>query len=240
MNKIEQLQQILDESSRIVFFTGAGVSTESGIPDFRSQDGLYHQKYKYPPEQIISHSFFVSHPEEFYEFYRDRMIYPDARGNDCHLKIAEYEKTGKHITVVTQNIDGLHQLAGSTNVYELHGTVLRNYCEKCGKEYGLEAVTESTGVPHCDCGGIIKPDVILYEEPLNSDVMNGAIYEISRADCMVILGTSLVVYPAAGLVYYFSGKHLVVVNKTATPQDGNAELVINDKVGEVFKQLIAR
>ncbi len=237
MDKVEELQKILDDSHNIVFFTGAGVSTESGIPDFRSQDGLYNLKYKYPPEHIISHSFFYAHTEEFFEFYKDKMIYPQAKPNACHKKIAEFEKSNKVITVVTQNIDGLHQMAGSSRVLELHGSILRNYCEKCHREYDVDHVLNSRGIVRCECGGIVKPDVVLYEEPLNQEIMFQAVNAISKADCLIILGTSLVVYPAAGLINYFTGKHLVVVNKTATPQDGFAELVINENVGVVFNQL---
>lgn len=227
------LQEIIDDSKRIVFFGGAGVSTESGIPDFRSVDGLYNQKYKYPPEMIISHSFFERNPEEFYRFYRDRMIFPDAKPNSAHIKLAEWEKRGILSAVVTQNIDGLHQLAGSQNVIELHGSVHRNYCTKCGKFYPLSAVTESDGVPRCECGGTIKPDVVLYEESLKSEDIENAVSEIASADTLIIGGTSLVVYPAAGLVRYFNGKHLVVINKSEI-NAGNAELVINDSIGKVM------
>ena len=227
------LQEIIDDSKRIVFFGGAGVSTESGIPDFRSVDGLYNQQYKYPPEMIISHSFFERNPEEFYRFYRDRMIFPDAKPNSAHIKLAEWEKRGILSAVVTQNIDGLHQLAGSKNVIELHGSVHRNYCTKCGKFYPLSAVTESDGVPRCECGGTIKPDVVLYEESLKSEDIENAVSEIASADTLIIGGTSLVVYPAAGLVRYFNGKHLVVINKSEI-NAGNAELVINDSIGKVL------
>ena len=231
--KIEQLKKIVEKSQKIVFFGGAGVSTESGIPDFRSVDGLYNQKYKYPPEMIISHSFFERNPEEFYRFYRDRMIFPDAKPNAAHIKLAEWEKRGILSAVVTQNIDGLHQLAGSKNVIELHGSVHRNYCTKCGKFYPLSAVTESDGVPRCECGGTIKPDVVLYEESLKSEDIENAVSEIASADTLIIGGTSLVVYPAAGLVRYFNGKHLVVINKSEI-NAGNAELVINDSIGKVM------
>lgn len=227
------LQEIIDDSRKIVFFGGAGVSTESGIPDFRSVDGLYNQHYKYPPEMIISHSFFVQNPEEFYRFYRDRMIFPNALPNAAHKKLAEWEKRGILSAVVTQNIDGLHQLAGSKNVIELHGSVHRNYCTKCGKFYPLSAVTETDGVPRCECGGVIKPDVVLYEESLKSEDIENAVLEISSADTLIIGGTSLVVYPAAGLVRYFNGKHLVVINKSGI-NAGNAELVINDSIGKVL------
>lgn len=227
------LQEIIDDSRKIVFFGGAGVSTESGIPDFRSVDGLYNQQYKFPPEMIISHSFFVQNPEEFYRFYRDRMIFPNALPNAAHKKLAEWEKRGILSAVVTQNIDGLHQLAGSKNVIELHGSVHRNYCTKCGKFYPLSAVTETDGVPRCECGGVIKPDVVLYEESLKSEDIENAVLEISSADTLIIGGTSLVVYPAAGLVRYFNGKHLVVINKSEI-NAGNAELVINDSIGKVL------
>lgn len=230
------LQEIIDESKRIVFFGGAGVSTESGIPDFRSVDGLYNQQYDYPPEQIISHSFFVRDPEEFYRFYRDRMIYEDAKPNAAHLKLAMLEERGVLSAVVTQNIDGLHQMAGSKNVIELHGSIHRNYCTKCGKFYPLSAITGSTGIPKCSCGGTIKPDVVLYEESLKSEDIEGAVSEISSADTLIIGGTSLVVYPAAGLVRYFNGKHLVVINKSEI-NAGNAELVINDSIGKVFESV---
>lgn len=231
------LQEIIDDSKRIVFFGGAGVSTESGIPDFRSADGLYSQQYKYPPEQIVSHTFFTRYPDEFYRFYRDRMIFPDAKPNAAHLKLAELERAGKLSAVITQNIDGLHQAAGSKNVIELHGSVHRNYCTKCGKFYGLSAVTESAGIPECECGGRIKPDVVLYEESLNSEDIENAVTEIASADTLIIGGTSLVVYPAAGFVDYFKGKHLVVINKSPTNADKNAELVIADSIGEVLGKI---
>ncbi len=231
------LQEIIDDSEKIVFFGGAGVSTESGIPDFRSVDGLYNQKYDYPPETIISHSFFMRYPEEFYRFYRDKMIFPDAKPNAAHKKLAELEKCGKLSAVVTQNIDGLHQAAGSKSVIELHGSVHRNYCTKCGKFYPLSAITESAGVPKCGCGGTIKPDVVLYEESLKTEDIERAVSEISAADTLIIGGTSLVVYPAAGLVRYFKGKHLVVINKSEINTD-NAELVINDSIGEVMSKIV--
>lgn len=234
------LQEIIDESSRIVFFGGAGVSTESGIPDFRSVDGLYNQQYKYPPEQIISHSFYMRNPEEFFRFYRDRMIFSEAKPNAAHLKLAELEKAGKLSCVITQNIDGLHQAAGSKNVVELHGSVHRNYCEKCGKFFPLSAVTECSGVPLCECGGRIKPDVVLYEEGLNDADITKAVNEIAAADTLIIGGTSLVVYPAAGLVRYFGGKHLVVINKSEISTGKTAELVINDSIGKVLGDIIVR
>lgn len=235
--KIKRLGEMISECGRIVFFGGAGVSTESGIPDFRSVDGLYNQKYKYPPEMIISHSFFKARPEEFYEFYRDRMIFEDAKPNKAHIYLAELEKKGKLRAVVTQNIDSLHTLAGSKNVFELHGSVMRNYCERCGRFYPLSFITGTTGVPRCDCGGIVKPDVVLYEESLDDKVLRGAIDAISKADMMIIGGTSLVVYPAAGLINYFNGKYLVLINKSETPQDKSADLVIHEKIGEVFSRL---
>ena len=228
------LQSMIDESSRIVFFGGAGVSTESGIPDFRSADGLYSQKYRYPPEQIISHSFFMRDPEEFYRFYRDRMIYPEAKPNAAHLKLAELERAGKLSAVITQNIDGLHSAAGSRNVIELHSSVHRNHCMKCGKPFGLEYILSVPGVPRCDCGGIVKPDVVLYEEPLDEDCINRAINAISEADMLIIGGTSLAVQPAAGLIRFFNGRRLAVINKTPTYADDEADIVINASIGEAL------
>ncbi|MCD8049039.1 MAG: NAD-dependent protein deacylase [Clostridia bacterium] len=228
---------MIEECENIVFFGGAGVSTESGIPDFRSVDGLYNQKYKYPPEMIISRSFFERNTEEFYDFYRDRMIFEDAKPNAAHEYLAALEKKGKLKAIVTQNIDSLHTAAGSKNVFELHGSVMRNYCMKCGKFYGLDAVTKSRGVPKCDCGGIIKPDVVLYEEMLDDACMRGAVKAISKADMLIIGGTSLVVYPAAGLINYFDGKYLVLINKSVTAQDSKADLVIHDAIGKVFSEL---
>lgn len=228
------LQSMIDESSRIVFFGGAGVSTESGIPDFRSADGLYNQKYRYPPEQIISHSFFLHDPEEFYRFYRDRMIYREAKPNAAHLKLAELERAGKLSAVITQNIDGLHSDAGSQNVIELHGSIRRNRCMNCGRPYTLEQIINTTGVPRCECGGIIKPDVVLYEEPLDEDCINRAINAISGADMLIIGGTSLVVQPAAGFIGFFRGKYLAVINKTPTPADKKADIVINASIGETL------
>lgn len=233
--EIEELQKIIDDSSRIVFFGGAGVSTESGIPDFRSADGLYHQEYKYSPEQIISHSFFLRYPEAFYEFYKDKMMYLNAKPNSAHLKLAELERAGRLLAVVTQNIDGLHQQAGSKKVYELHGSIHRNYCMKCGKFYDADFIKNSDGVPHCECGGIVKPDVVLYEEGLDQNVTQRAVMAISMADTLIIGGTSLVVYPAAGFVDYFQGKHLVVINKSETGKNVNAELTINAPIGEIMK-----
>lgn len=231
------LQQIVDDSERIVFFGGAGVSTESGIPDFRSVDGLYSQKYDYPPETILSHTFFMKKTEEFYKFYRDKMLCLDAKPNKAHLKLAELERAGKLTAVVTQNIDGLHQAAGSQRVFELHGSVLRNFCMKCGKPYPVEDILNGTGVPKCSCGGRIKPDVVLYEEGLDNDTVTQAVEHISRADCLIIAGTSLTVYPAAGMVRYFGGRHLVLINRDPTPMDDMCELVIHEKVGEVLDEI---
>ena len=234
----DSLQAMVSESSRIVFFGGAGVSTESGIPDFRSVDGLYNQKYDYPPETILSHTFFMRKPEEFFRFYRDKMLPLDARPNKAHLKLAEWEKEGKLLAVVTQNIDGLHQAAGSKKVYELHGSIHRNYCMKCGKFFPPEYIRDSKdAVPVCPCGGRIKPDVVLYEEGLDNDVVSGAVHAIAQADLLIVAGTSLTVYPAAGLIRYFRGKHMVLINRDATPMDSECDLVIHDKVGEVLSSL---
>lgn len=236
--KTAELQHIVDTHDHIVFFGGAGVSTESGIPDFRSQDGLYHMQYKYPPETIISHSFFEANPKEFYRFYKDKMLILDAQPNAAHRKLAEMEAKGKLDAVITQNIDGLHQKAGSRRVYELHGSTLRNYCTRCGKFFDAEYVKESDGIPKCDaCGGIVKPDVVLYEESLNDEVVTGAINAIRRADCLIIGGTSLVVYPAAGLIDYFNGDKLVLINKSSTGRESQADLVINAPIGEVMDQI---
>ncbi len=232
--KIKQLQNILRESHNAVFFGGAGVSTESGIPDFRSVDGIYHMKYDYPPETIISHSFFMRKTEEFYTFYKDKMLCLDAQPNKAHLALAKLEQMGILQAVVTQNIDGLHQKAGSKTVFELHGSVLRNYCQRCGKFYDAAYIKEAAGIPKCDCGGTIKPDVVLYEEGLDSDILRGAIHAISQADTLIIGGTSLVVYPAAGLIDYFSGKHLVVINRDATSRDKSADLCIQESIGQVL------
>ena len=241
MDKVRQLQEIIDGSDNIVFFGGAGVSTESGIPDFRSQDGLYHMKYDYPPETIISHSFFVRKPEEFYRFYKDKMLALDAMPNAAHLKLAELEKAGKLRAVITQNIDGLHQKAGSREVLELHGSVLRNYCTRCGEFYDAEYVKNADGVPKCEkCGGMVKPDVVLYEEGLDNSIMSKSVSYIRNADVLIIGGTSLVVYPAAGLIDYFHGRKLVLINKGATARDAGADLVITDAIGEVFSQIEAR
>lgn len=232
------LQRIIDESNNIVFFGGAGVSTESGIPDFRSVDGLYHQKYDYPPEEILSHTFFERHTDYFYKFYRDKMLCLDAQPNAAHLKLAELERAGKLNAVVTQNIDGLHQKAGSKNVLELHGSTLRNYCVQCGRFFTAEYMVNTSGMPHCDeCGGLIKPDVVLYEESLDSNVINAAVAAISSADCLIVAGTSLVVYPAAGFIRYFKGRHFVLINKTPTSADSLADLVIHDSVGKVLSEI---
>lgn len=231
------LQEIINDSRKIVFFGGAGVSTESGIPDFRSVDGLYNQKFKYPPEQMLSHTFFVHKTEEFFDFYRAKMLCLDAKPNKAHLKLAEMEAKGKLLSVVTQNIDGLHTAAGSKRVHELHGSVLRNYCTKCGKFYPVETIVESTGVPRCDCGGVIKPDVVLYEEGLDDKTVTSAVEDISECDTLIIAGTSLTVYPAAGMVRYFRGKYLVLINRDPTPMDSSCDLVIHDKVGETLSKI---
>ena len=233
--EIRQLKAWVDGSDNIVFFGGAGVSTESNIPDFRSVDGLYNQTYDYPPETILSHTFFVNHTKEFYRFYKDKMLILDAAPNAAHQKLAEWEEQGKLKAVVTQNIDGLHQAAGSRRVFELHGSVHRNYCTKCGKFFGPDYIKAADGLPVCDsCGGLIKPDVVLYEEGLDNDTITGAVNAISQADVLIIGGTSLVVYPAAGLIDYFTGNNLVVINKSATSRDANADLVIEDSIGEVL------
>lgn len=234
---IEKLKEMVEDSDNIVFFGGAGVSTESGIPDFRGTDGLYHQQWRYPPEVILSHSFYESNPDEFFRFYRAKLLMPDAKPNAAHAKLAELEKRGKLRAVITQNIDGLHQAAGSKNVLELHGSVLRNYCEKCGKFYGLDFMLHSEGVPHCTCGGRIKPDVVLYEEALNGNVLNRAVRVIAQADLLIIGGTSLNVYPAAGLIRYYCGNKLVLINKTAVAQDLSADMVITDPIGETLAQI---
>lgn len=235
--EIETLQQMIDESTKIVFFGGAGVSTESGIPDFRSVDGLYNQKYDYPPETILSHTFYVKRSEEFFRFYRDKMLFRGAKPNTAHKVLAKLEAQGKLTAVVTQNIDGLHQAAGSRKVLELHGSVLRNYCEKCRKFYDVQAIVDSTGVPTCTCGGRIKPDVVLYEEGLDQHTLQEAVRVISEADMLIIGGTSLAVYPAAGLIDYYQGHRLVLVNKTPTQRDTMADLVVTGSIGEIFSQL---
>ena len=229
-----QLKEMVASSDNIVFFGGAGVSTESGIPDFRSVDGLYHQKFRYPPETILSHTFYERHKEEFFDFYRQKLIAPEARPNAAHVKLAQWERDGKLKAVITQNIDGLHQMAGSHKVLELHGSVLRNYCEECGKFYDVEFVKNSTGIPRCTCGGIVKPDVVLYEEGLDQQTLEDAVYAIHHADMLIIGGTSLAVYPAAGLIDYYRGNKLVLINKTPTPRDSIANLVIQGSIGEVL------
>lgn len=235
-----ELQQIIDSSNKIVFFGGAGVSTESGIPDFRSVDGLYNQKYDYPPEEILSHTFFCKHTEYFYNFYREKMLCLNAKPNAAHLKLAELERAGKLTAVVTQNIDGLHQAAGSKNVFELHGSVHRNYCMSCNKQFDAEYILNSSGIPQCPCGGTIKPDVVLYEEGLDSSCVNGALSAISNADCLIVAGTSLNVYPAAGFIKYFVGEHFVLINRDKTPADNWADLVIHGNVGEVLSKIEVR
>lgn len=237
METVEKLKRWVQESDNIVFFGGAGVSTESGIPDFRSVDGLYNQQYDYPPETIISHSFYKRNPEEFYRFYKDRMIFTEARPNSAHRVLAGLEEQGKLRAVITQNIDGLHQMAGSKEVMELHGSVHRNYCSRCGRFYSLADILAMNGVPYCNCGGMIKPDVVLYEEGLDQGILQKAVSYIRHADMLIIGGTSLVVYPAAGLIQYYQGNRLVIVNKTVTPADSQADLVITGNIGEVFSQL---
>lgn len=236
--EIAKLQEIIDDSENIVFFGGAGVSTESGIPDFRSADGIYHQQYRYSPEQIVSHSFFVRNTEAFYEFYKDKMMFLEAKPNAAHLKLAQLEAEGKLKAVITQNIDGLHQAAGSKTVWELHGSIHRNYCRKCGKFYDAFYVKHADGVPRCECGGLIKPDVVLYEEGLDPGVIDHSIRSIREADTLIIGGTSLVVYPVAGFIDYFRGKHLVVINKSATAKEVRAELTIAAPIGEVMKGIV--
>lgn len=238
MDQVQQFLQAVKESDNIVFFGGAGVSTESGIPDFRSVDGLYNQKYEYPPETILSHSFYMAHTEEFYRFYKDKMLCLDAKPNTVHKVLAELERAGKLRSVITQNIDGLHQAAGSKRVLELHGSVHRNYCRRCMKLFDARYILESEGVPHCDaCGGEIKPDVVLYEEGLNQQTLEDAVYDISHADMLIIGGTSLAVYPAAGLIDYYRGNKLVLINKSTTPMDGRADILIQAGLGEIFKQI---
>ena len=234
---IKQLKMLVDQANSIVFFGGAGVSTESGIPDFRSTDGLYNQEWKYPPEVILSHTFYESNPKEFFRFYRAKMLYPDVLPNAAHKKLAEWEQQGKLRAIVTQNIDGLHQLAGSKQVYELHGSVHRNYCERCGKFHDFDFIYRSEGVPLCSCGGPVKPDVVLYEEGLDTATINGAVNAIAESDLLIIGGTSLNVYPAAGLINYYRGRHVVLINKSAVARDLAASLVITDPIGEVLSQL---
>ena len=236
-DKIMQLKKWIDESDNVVFFGGAGVSTESGIPDFRSVDGLYNQKWKYPPETILSHTFFVKYPEEYYRFHREKLVIDGVKPNAAHLKLAELEKAGKLRAVVTQNIDGLHQAAGSKKVLELHGSILRSYCSACGRPYPADKMNHGEGVPRCSCGGVIRPDIVLYEEPLDDAIVSEAIRVISEAEVLIIGGTSLNVYPAAGLINYYRGNKLALVNLSRTPYDDEADLVINEKIGKVFSQL---
>ena len=237
MDKLETLKEWIDESSRIVFFGGAGVSTESGIPDFRSVDGLYSQKFDYPPETIISHSFYQRRPEYFFRFYREKMLPLGFEPNITHRVLARWEQEGKLSAVVTQNIDGLHQKAGSQRVYELHGSVLRNYCTRCGKFHSAEFIRDCDGVPRCGCGGIVKPDVVLYEESLDQSTIEKSVRAIAQADLLIVAGTSLTVYPAAGLVNYYQGNRLVLINRDATPYDSYADLVIHESLGEIFSKL---
>lgn len=236
-NKIEEFLKLIDNSNNIVFFGGAGVSTESGIPDFRSKDGLYNQKYDYPPEEILSHSFFMNNTSEFFKFYKEKMNSLNVEPNITHIKLSQLEKEGKLKAVITQNIDGLHQKAGSKNVYELHGSIYRNYCLKCQKFYSAEYVFNSNNIPRCNCGGIIKPDVVLYEEGLDENIYENAIKSIQNADILIVGGTSLTVYPASGLINYFRGNKLVLINKDSTPFDNKADLVINNNLGKVFKEI---
>ena len=238
--QLETLQRWIDQSRNIVFFGGAGVSTESGVPDFRSVDGLYSQSYDYPPEEILSRTFFDRRPEEFFRFYRDKMLCLEAKPNPAHKKLAQLEEAGKLRSVVTQNIDGLHQLAGSRRVWELHGSVHRNHCMRCGKSYPVEFIRDSRGIPTCSCGGVVKPDVVLYEESLDSRVLQGALTDIQSADLLIIGGTSLAVYPAAGLIQYFQGEHLVLINKSPTPYDRRADLAIAGPIGEILGQIQVR
>lgn len=237
MKELEQLKTWIAESDNIVFFGGAGVSTESGIPDFRSVDGLYDQQYDYPPETIISHSFYRRNPEEFYRFYKNKMLFPKARPNEAHLVLARLEQEGKLRAVITQNIDGLHQAGGSKEVMELHGSVHRNYCTRCGRFYGLREILAMDGVPRCECGGIIKPDVVLYEEGLDQEILQKSVSYIRHADVLIVGGTSLTVYPAAGLIDYYQGHKLVLINKSVTPMDSRADLIISGKIGELFSQI---
>ncbi|MDD5931698.1 MAG: NAD-dependent protein deacylase [Oscillospiraceae bacterium] len=236
-DEVKKLKELVDSTDNIVFFGGAGVSTESGIPDFRSTDGLYHQQWAYPPEVILSHTFYEANPEEFFRFYRAKLLAPGAKPNAAHFKLAQWEKEGKLRAIVTQNIDGLHQMAGSRRVYELHGSVHRNYCEKCGKFHDFTFMLHSTGIPRCECGGMVKPDVVLYEEGLDQATINDSLRAIAQADVLIIGGTSLNVYPAAGLINYYRGGKLVLINKSAVARDLAAGLVIRDPIGQVFSQL---
>ena len=238
--EVRKLQEIIDDSERIVLFGGAGVSTESGIPDFRSADGIYHQHYNYAPEQVVSHSFFKAHPDVFYDFYKEKMMCLDAEPNPAHRKLAQLEEAGRLTAVITQNIDGLHQKAGSRKVYELHGSIHRNYCQKCGRFYDAAYVKAAPGIPRCECGGVIKPDVVLYEESLDAVTIQRSIQAISEADTLIIGGTSLVVYPAASFIDYFHGRHLVVINKSATAREVGAELTISAPIGEILGQITVK
>ena len=237
VSMLDRLRQVTAHARRMVFFGGAGVSTESGIPDFRSVDGLYHQRYSEPPEEILSHHYFLAHPESFFEFYRDKMLYPDAQPNAAHRRLAQWEAEGRLNMVVTQNIDGLHQKAGSKKVAELHGSVLRNHCMKCGKAYPLQYILDTRGVPRCDCGGIIKPDVVLYEEGLDERTIHQAVTAIARADVLIVGGTSLAVYPAAGFLNYFEGDELILINRDPTPRDSQATMLIRDPIAQVMEAL---
>ena len=237
MQELERLQALIDGASHIVFFGGAGVSTESGIPDFRSVDGLYRQQYEYPPETVLSHTFFQRRPEEFYRFYRSKMLCLDAKPNRAHFALAQLEAAGKLSAVITQNIDGLHQAAGSREVLELHGSIHRNHCTRCGKFYSAQALLESTGVPRCDCGGVIKPDVVLYEESLNEETLSRAVDHLRQADLLIVGGTSLAVYPAAGLIRYYTGRELVLLNRDPTQYDGDATLILREPIAQVFSDL---
>ena len=237
VSMLDRLRQVTAHARRMVFFGGAGVSTESGIPDFRSVDGLYHQRYSEPPEEILSHHYFLAHPESFFEFYRDKMLYPDAQPNAAHRRLAQWEAEGRLNMVVTQNIDGLHQKAGSKKVAELHGSVLRNHCMKCGKAYSLQFILDTRGVPRCDCGGIIKPDVVLYEEGLDERTIHQAVTAIARADVLIVGGTSLAVYPAAGFLNYFEGDELILINRDPTPRDSQATMLIRDPIAQVMEAL---
>lgn len=236
-DEVKKLKELIDGTDNIVFFGGAGVSTESGIPDFRSVDGLYHQQWDDPPETILSHTYYERYPEKFFAFYRAKLLCEGAKPNAAHLKLAEWEKEGKLKAVITQNIDGLHQAAGSKNVLELHGSIHRCYCMRCGRPYPAERVNHGTGVPHCDCGGIIRPDIVFYEECLDEDVLSESIRYIREAEVLIVGGTSLAVYPAAGLLNYYSGHKLVLINRSATPYDAQADLIIHEKIGEVFAQV---
>ena len=236
-DEVKKLKELIDGTDNIVFFGGAGVSTESGIPDFRSVDGLYHQQWDDPPETILSHTYYERYPEKFFAFYRAKLLCEGAKPNAAHLKLAEWEKEGKLKAVITQNIDGLHQAAGSKNVLELHGSIHRCYCMRCGRPYPAERVNHGTGVPHCDCGGIIRPDIVFYEECLDDDVVSKAVHYIREAEVLIVGGTSLAVYPAAGLLNYYSGHKLVLINRSATPYDAQADLIIHEKIGEVFAQV---